>query len=99
MYGTSRATSYGYSLYEFGVYSGPGSSPSPTVSPTPTGNPLPGGGDLGSNVIVFDPSQSSSTIQARLDQVFNQQQTNQFGTARYQFLFKPGSYSGLNAQL
>jgi hypothetical protein len=99
VYGTARATSYGYSLYEFAVFSGTGTSPSPSASPPPTGNPLPGGGDLGSNVIVFDPSQSSSTIQAKLDQVFSQQETNQFGTARYQFLFKPGSYSGLNAQL
>jgi F5/8 type C domain len=103
MYGTTRASTYGYSLYEFAVYSGTGTGPSPTASPTstptPTCNPLPGGGDLGSNVIVFDPSQSSSTIQAKLDQVFSQQETNQFGTARYQFLFKPGSYSGLNAQL
>ncbi|MFG2044609.1 discoidin domain-containing protein, partial [Dactylosporangium sp. NPDC048998] len=98
MYGTSRATQYGYSLYEFAVYSaGPDTSPSPST--TPTGPQLPGGGDLGPNVIVFDPSQSSATIQAKLDQVFTQQEKNQFGTERYQFLFKPGSYSGLNAQI
>ncbi|MEU8866012.1 coagulation factor 5/8 type domain-containing protein [Streptomyces umbrinus] len=58
---------------------------------------LPGGGDLGPNVIVFDPS--TSGIQARLDQIFAQQETAQFGTGRYQLLFKPGTYSGLNAQL
>ncbi|MGI5241873.1 discoidin domain-containing protein [Dactylosporangium sp. CA-139066] len=101
MYGTTRATQYGYSLYEFSVYSGPGTSPSssPSTSASPSGPPLPGGGDLGSNVIVFDPSQSSTTIQAKLDQIFTQQEKNQFGTERYQFLFKPGSYSGLNAQI
>lgn len=58
---------------------------------------LPGGGDLGPNVIVFDPS--TPGIQARLDQVFAQQESAQFGTGRYQFLFKPGTYNGLNAQL
>jgi len=97
MYGTVRATGYGYSLYEFSVYGGPGASPSPTT--TTSGPAVPGGGDLGSNVVVFDPGQASSTIQARLDQIFTQQEKNQFGTQRYQILFKPGSYSGLNAQL
>jgi hypothetical protein len=97
MYGTARATQYGYSLYEFAVYSGQGTGPSPST--TPSGPQLPGGGDLGSNVVVFDPSQSSATIQSRLDQIFTQQEKNQFGTERYQLLFKPGSYSGLNAQI
>ena len=58
---------------------------------------LPGGGDLGPNVIVFDPS--TAGIQATLDEIFAQQETAQFGTGRYQLLFKPGTYSGLNAQL
>ncbi|MBV2357954.1 coagulation factor 5/8 type domain-containing protein [Streptomyces sp. J2-1] len=58
---------------------------------------LPGGGDLGPNVIVFDPS--TSNIQGRLDEVFRQQETAQFGGGRYQFLFKPGTYNGLNAQI
>ncbi|WP_345130896.1 discoidin domain-containing protein, partial [Dactylosporangium darangshiense] len=105
MFGTTRATQYGYSLFEFSVYSGPGTDPSPSPSASaspstsPSGPDLPGGGDLGANVIVFDPSQSSATIQAKLDQIFTQQEQNQFGTERYQFLFKPGSYSGLNAQI
>ncbi|MFI1766567.1 coagulation factor 5/8 type domain-containing protein [Streptomyces sp. NPDC020800] len=58
---------------------------------------LPGGGDLGPNVLVFDPS--TPGIQDRLDQVFRQQESAQFGTGRYALLFKPGTYSGLNAQL
>ncbi|MGI8447062.1 MAG: discoidin domain-containing protein [Streptosporangiaceae bacterium] len=42
MYGTARATPYGYSLWEFGVYtSGTGASPTPTPTPTSTGS---GGG-------------------------------------------------------
>lgn len=58
---------------------------------------LPGGGDLGPNVLVFDPS--TPDIQARLDEVFEQQESAQFGTGRYALLFKPGTYQGLNAQL
>ena len=37
MYGTARATGYGYSLWEFDVYAGASSSPS--TSPTPTSSP------------------------------------------------------------
>ncbi|MGV9954451.1 coagulation factor 5/8 type domain-containing protein [Streptomyces cellulosae] len=58
---------------------------------------LKGGGDLGPNVIVFDPS--TPGIQATLDEVFARQEKDQFGTGRYQFFFKPGTYQGLNAQL
>ncbi|MEV8124344.1 coagulation factor 5/8 type domain-containing protein [Streptomyces sp. NPDC085944] len=58
---------------------------------------LPGGGDLGPDVIVFDPS--TANIQGRLDEIFKQQESAQFGTGRYALLFKPGTYHGLNAQL
>ncbi|MFD8984845.1 discoidin domain-containing protein [Streptomyces sp. NPDC059564] len=87
MYGTQRTTAYGYSLWEFQVYGTSGG----------TGPDLPGGGDLGPNVIVFDPS--TPNIQARLDEVFRWQESAQFGSGRYQFLFKPGTYNGLNAQI
>ncbi|MFF0199643.1 coagulation factor 5/8 type domain-containing protein [Streptomyces sp. NPDC005017] len=58
---------------------------------------LPGGGDLGPNVLVFDPS--TPDIQARLDEVFRLQESAQFGSGRYALLFRPGTYQGLNAQL
>ncbi|MFG2510813.1 coagulation factor 5/8 type domain-containing protein [Streptomyces sp. NPDC048584] len=58
---------------------------------------LRAGGDLGPNVIVFDPS--TPGIQGRLDEIFRQQESAQFGTGRYQLLFKPGTYNGLNAQI
>ena len=48
--------------------------------------------DLGSNVIVFDPSMSTSQIQATVDAISAQQVPNQFGTQRYALLFKPGTY-------
>ncbi|GAA4203275.1 RICIN domain-containing protein [Streptosporangium oxazolinicum] len=59
------------------------------------GNPPPTGNnpDLGPNVSIFDPSTPTATIQARLNSVFSQQQTNQFGGNRFALLFKPGSYS------
>jgi len=49
--------------------------------------------NFGPNVIIFDPSMSSSSIQSQLDNIYNQQHTNQFGSARYALLFKPGSYN------
>ncbi|MGW1618826.1 RICIN domain-containing protein [Streptomyces sp. NPDC002172] len=58
------------------------------VPVTQSGNP-----DLGSNVVVFDPSMSASTIQSKLDSIFQQQETNQFGSQRYAVMFKPGAYS------
>ncbi|WP_240676882.1 RICIN domain-containing protein [Actinacidiphila soli] len=57
------------------------------------GGTPPAAPDLGPNVLTFDPSMSSSTIQSQLDNVYNQQQTNQFGGNRYALLFKPGSYN------
>nr|WP_027345381.1 discoidin domain-containing protein [Hamadaea tsunoensis] len=107
VYGTARSTGYGYSLWEFGIHTGtsPTSSPSTPVSPSaspsagPSSSPLPGGGPLGPNVIVFEPGTSGATIQAKVDQIFAQQEANQFGTQRYEILFKPGTYSGFNAQI
>ncbi len=110
VYGTLRATAYGYSIWELGVHTGTGST-SPSVVPTtpntsPSSNPtcsgggtVTGGGALGSNVIVYDPSMSGATIQASVDNVFHTQEANQFGTQRYALLFKPGSYTGFNAQI
>ncbi|MFE0415155.1 coagulation factor 5/8 type domain-containing protein [Streptomyces tendae] len=74
-------------------------APAAAAAADPAGGPraLPGGGDLGPNVIVFDPS--TANIQGRLDEIFKQQESAQFGTGRYALLFKPGTYSGLNAQL
>ncbi|WP_086830307.1 discoidin domain-containing protein [Streptomyces sp. NRRL B-24572] len=86
VYGTQRATGWGYSLWEFQVY-GTGDS----------GPALPGGGDLGPNVHVIDPS--TPDVQAQLDGVFRQQESDQFGSGRHAFLFKPGTYNGLNAQI
>jgi hypothetical protein len=67
----------------------PGGGPTPpTTPPVNPGNP-----DLGPNVSIFDPSMSAATIQSRLNQVFAQQEENQFGNQRYALLFKPGTYN------
>jgi hypothetical protein len=84
LYGTARATGYGYSLYEFQVF---GTTGGGTGGPT-----LPGGGDLGPNVHVYDPSQGTAAVQASVDSVFAAQETAQFGTRRDALLFKPGQY-------
>ncbi|MFI5494543.1 discoidin domain-containing protein [Actinoplanes sp. NPDC051859] len=87
MNGTTRATPYGYSLWEFKVFGG-----------TPT-DPIPPGGSLGANVVVFDPSMSTAAIQSRADTIFRQQESNQFGLQRYVLAFEPGTYHGLNIQV
>ncbi|MEV5480324.1 MULTISPECIES: coagulation factor 5/8 type domain-containing protein [Streptomyces] len=67
------------------------------ASAAPAAGALPGGGDLGPNVLVFDPG--TPGIQGKLDEIFKRQESAQFGDGRYALLFKPGTYSGLNAQL
>ncbi|WP_410671247.1 RICIN domain-containing protein [Amycolatopsis sp. cmx-4-68] len=49
--------------------------------------------DFGPNVVIFDPSMPSSTIQSRLNSIFAQQERNQFGSQRYAVMFKPGTYA------
>jgi hypothetical protein len=99
MLGTVRHTGYGYSLWEFIVHTGTTTSPTGTPTSTPTGTPVTPGGPLGPNVTVFDPSMSGATIQSQVDTIFAQQESNQFGPQRNAILFKPGSYSGFNAQI
>ncbi|MFE1350338.1 discoidin domain-containing protein, partial [Streptomyces sp. NPDC058757] len=69
--GLTRGTGYGYSLWEFQVYG----------STDGTGPTLPGGGDLGPNVHVYDPS--TPGLQAKLDAVFQEQESAQFGAGRH----------------
>lgn len=64
------------------------------MRPTPT-NPEPV--DFGSNVIVFDPSVSN--IQAQTQHILATQKSNQFGTVRTAFFFKPGVYSNLTVEI
>jgi hypothetical protein len=71
-----------------------GGNPSGSPSPSPSGTGGGGGTpNFGSNVIIFDPSQSTSTMQNEINSVFNSQQTSEMGTNRYALLFKPGTYN------
>src|SRR5690606_21186773 len=97
VFGTQRATSWGYSLFELQVNT---LGTAPTTPPTTTtGPPLPGGGSLGPNVIEFSPGTSGATIQAAVDDLFAESESAQFGTQRHAILFWPGSYSGIHAQI
>jgi ricin-type beta-trefoil lectin protein len=63
-----------------------------TLVPAGGTTPVPGTPDFGPNAIVFDPSMSAAAIQNRVDQIFAQQERNQFGQQRYALMFKPGTY-------
>jgi len=63
-----------------------------TAAAPASATPASGDPDLGPNVLVFDPSMSTSTIKAAVDAVSAKQIDNQFGTERYSLLFKPGTY-------
>jgi hypothetical protein len=84
--GTTRATPYGYSLWELQIFT-TGTTTPPTDIPT-SDNP-----DFGPNVAIFDPSTPTATIQAKLDEVFNAQKVYQFGQRRDALFFKPGTYN------
>jgi len=81
--GVERGTGYGYSLWELEVHVGEATDPT---------EPVETGGDLGPNVHVYDVSTPTRDIQADLDAAFEQQESDQFGEGRFQFLFKPGTY-------
>jgi Ricin-type beta-trefoil lectin domain len=49
--------------------------------------------NLGANVYVFNTSMSTTTIQNDINAVYNTQQSNQFGTQRYELMFEPGTYN------
>ncbi len=48
--------------------------------------------DFGEHVFIMDPSMPASEVQHKLDTLFKQQESNQFGPERYAVLFKPGVY-------
>lgn len=76
----------------FGVAAQPCSVGAAGCEPASRAETIRGGGDLGPNVHVFDASMPMHVVQARLDEVFNAQESDQFGPGRHQFLFKPGRY-------
>ena len=81
---TASSTSNWWSLTSFTVDNTPVTPPTASAPAT--------GGSLGSNVTVFTPSESVSSILATLNTISNAQVGNQFGTQRYQIYFEPGTY-------
>jgi hypothetical protein len=48
--------------------------------------------DLGSHVLVFDPSMPAAQIQQQIDKVYAVEEHSEFGPERYALLFLPGKY-------
>jgi len=55
--------------------------------------------DFGPNVMIFNPSMSTSQIETAVNAIANQQVSNQFGTQRYALLFMPGTYGATGSPL
>jgi len=48
--------------------------------------------DLGSNVLIFDPSMPRESMQKQIDKIYATERRNEFGPERYAVLFLPGEY-------
>jgi hypothetical protein len=70
-----------------------GTTPPPVTTPPVTTPPSGTTPAFGSNVYVFNTSMSTTTIQNDINQVYSIQQSNQFGTQRYELMFEPGTYN------
>jgi hypothetical protein len=70
-----------------------GCPPSWTVTPACGGTLSATPPDFGPNVLVFDPTVSSASIQSQLDAVDGKQNGSQFGSGRTAYFFKPGQYA------
>ena len=88
---TAGGTTSWWSIAEFTAYAASGGGGG--------GSPPPTGGSLGSNVIVFTPSEAQSSIQSELNTISSAQVSNQFGTQRYALLFEPGTYGSTASPL
>jgi hypothetical protein len=60
-----------------------------TVAPQTGNDSAP---DFGPNVLVFDPTTDPATIQSKCDEIFSQEERDEFGSNRYAIFFKPGTY-------
>jgi hypothetical protein len=82
-----QAVKSGYSSYmsQLTVASG-----TVNITLSPAGSAAP---NFGPNVLIFDPTMNTAAMQSQITAISNQQQGAQFGSGRYAWLFKPGSYS------
>ena len=65
---------------------------SPAQATGPSAVSHASGNVLGPRVTVFDPSMPTAQIEQTINDVWAQQYTNEMGSERYSFLFRPGSY-------
>ena len=64
------------------------------------GEPVKDDSVFGKNVYVFSDKDAKEEVQKKVNQVFQMQESNQFGDERYALLFKPGTYdTSLNVQV
>ncbi len=63
MYGTARATGYGYSLWEFQVFTGGGGGGNPSPSPSPSPSSTGGNGNCGTTNAALGHPATASSIQ------------------------------------
>ncbi|HEX9114641.1 MAG TPA: adenylyl cyclase, partial [Anaerolineae bacterium] len=69
-------------------------APGPAAGSLQAGPPV-----FGPNVRIFDPSMSTSAIQAAVDAIYGQQVNDEMGSNRYALLFKPGVYGSAASPL
>ncbi|MQY07907.1 glycosyl hydrolase family 8 [Actinomadura macrotermitis] len=73
VYGTKRATSYGYSLWELELYGDGGTTPPPTTPPPTTGGAVPFGSHLKPYVTgTLKPSGAQSTVDQAVVRYYEQ---------------------------
>ncbi|MFD3163454.1 coagulation factor 5/8 type domain-containing protein [Herpetosiphon sp. NSE202] len=84
----NRPSASGWETFNWGIV---GANPTPIPTTPPGTTP-----DFGPNVLMFDPSMSTASIQNQINNVYGIQQNSQFGSERYTLMFKPGTYNGLN---
>lgn len=49
--------------------------------------------NFGANVTIFDPAIPQAQVQAKINEIYQRQRDNQFGTPRDAIMFKPGTYN------
>jgi len=72
----------------------PAPAPAPAVASSTPGNAANDTSpDFGPNVIVFDSTTPDADITSKTHEIFQKQESNQFGPERYAVFFKPGAYN------
>ena len=87
--GLTASTSYSFTVAAVNTF-GVSAQSAAVVVATSANSSAP---NFGPNVLIFDPSIPTATIQSQINAIFAVQESNQFGTPRTALLFKPGTYN------